>query len=298
MSRRDSLLLLLGSLDDVQPAPAGSMRTVSGFGPVEKRPCDECTQDPGWITDRFNRREPCLACGGVSGDVQSLPGRGWVSVDPMDSLHSPVQTAAERAPSTRPVRMADCDACGGDGVGGAHLDDNGVEYRERCERCGGSGKVARRELTGERKDRGPTVGLLPAEVESLRSRGSYAELEAELARLPVEWRRLVRRVCVDAAATDWEPAGEEAALLELSLMALEAALPDRLKVPVEIRLAGGERSAWLQRVKRTRGLAKDVRDKEIRREIRRGRPTQHVAREYGLSVSQVNRVAAGDQVQV
>ncbi len=294
-SRRQSLLLLLGSLGDVQPTPGSSMRTMSGFGPVEKRPCDECAPDPGWLTDRFGRKDPCLACGGTVDPPAA--GRGWVSVDPMDAQARPVQTAAERAPSTRPVRMADCDACGGNGVGGAHLDERGHEFRERCERCGGSGKVARRELTGERKDRGPTVGLLPAEVESLRSRGSYAELEAEMARLPVEWRRLVRRVCVDAAATDWEPAGEEAALLELSLMALEAALPDRLRVPVEIRLAGGERSAWLQRVKRTRGLARDVRDKEIRREIRRGRPTQHVAREYGLSVSQVNRVAAGGSVQ-
>lgn len=294
MTDRERILLLLGSLHDFSFFPPGSLRTTSGLGPSAKRPCPDCglTDTPGWLLDRFKRREPCVTCGGKAGKRAKV-GRGWVYVDRMDSERRPIG-ASDVGATTRPAATVPCDACSASGVGKPHLDEHGGEYRDPCSRCGGSGRrsVTRFELAADDPDRQPSGDALTDAIERRNAAGSYRELEQALAVLPRGMRRLV--VAVHVAGRK-PPVGEDAlARIESGLTFVEAVMPQPIVVPGAVRAAA--RAARDRRSAVGQGAGKAAlvkRDKDIRAEARQGRPTQWLAQKHGLSVSQVNRIVNG-----
>jgi Helix-turn-helix domain of resolvase len=188
-----------------------------------------------------------------------------------------------------------------------------------CETCGGRGFV---EVVRSRDpyDTGRSLGYGSAGHESGRER------DAEIARLgvqlagprperdmparPERWEveRLAKWRCFDYAAVDealealrgvdglgyhvvmevcvygWVGAEalsvRAAAVLEVALGRLSAWLPDPLRAPDEL-------------VGRPERLSRAGRDGEIRRLVRDGMGAQWIAREFGISVSSVYRVAKG-----
>lgn len=299
-SKRRSLLLLLGSLEDLLPTLRGSLRTDRGLAPVAVVACPDCSPEtPGYRLDRFKRPVPCVTCGGrIAGEgVRAKRGRGTVKVDPMDSERQVIRTASSDVP-TRPAHTVPCDACDSKGVGKPHLrdlDDPSSEYRDPCERCGGSGRrvVAKFDLAAATRERSddPVVDM----IEDRKDAGDYAAVERELAKLPKRARSLI--LSVHGPTQTREPHSltqTEETSLELALGLIEAGLPDTLKVPGWARSNARNAAEHRLRVKATRGKAAAVRDKEIRALIRRGVPTQRVAFDYGLSVSRVNRIFNGE----
>lgn len=300
--KRRRIVQLLETLNDHLRSPATALRTSSGLAGTERVACPACTDgsEPGWVTDRFKRRYPCVFCGGKqeprAGNWRKADGgRGWVNVDPMDADRRPVQTVTEAAPPTRPPRMVGCDACGGSGTGRPHLDvDTGREWRDPCSRCNGGGKVQKPELRSADPD---TTANDLTDTERRDRSGSYHELDDALARLPQQCRRVIWLAYV----TGYVPADtldvDDTLLLELGMTLLETWMPDPVRVPRDVREAEKRRREHRERLK---GLGRSreavvARDREIRRLIRRGRPTQWVAGEYGLSVSQVNRIVQGEE---
>lgn len=295
MTRREKVILILGSLYDLLPAPRGALRTESGLAPAERRPCPDCghTEHPGNVVDRFKRREPCTTCGGRLAEpgVRSKRGRGWVTVDPMDSEQQALRTATTTGLPTKPARVVTCDACGGWGVGKPHLDENGNEWRARCERCNGSGH--RTVASG-----GKSEGAREDEdmIERRGNAGSYLEMDRALASLrlvsPRLWALVTSTYVVGEIA-----AGSESARLTLGLAYLEARMPATIRVPSGVIAASKNRAEQLRRI-RGRGSSPQalaLRDKEIRRHARAGRARQWIAGEYGLSVSQVGRIVNGER---
>lgn len=290
MSRTGDIELLLGSLNDDLPPLGTALRSTSGLAANARKPCPDCghTEQPGWRVDGFKRRTPCLSCGGTLDPVKR--GKGVVSFDPMDVLERPVQTAWQSAPPTRPAKTVRCDACEGKGVRGKHLDEQGREYEERCGYCGGAG---RRSVT-------PLAPLLerdPAELTPMERRaeaGSYRELDAALAQLPGRWRKVVYDVHVNHAVDPGELCDVEAFRLVAGMRVLELVMPAVIRVPGGVRANAKQRRLQAEQVRRTRGLAAQTRDKEIRRLVRAGKPVQWVAGEYGLSVRQVYRLVKGE----
>jgi hypothetical protein len=302
--RQVKITQLLGSLHDHLPGLKGSLRTSSGLTANERVACPGCAHldEPGWTVDRFKRRTPCVSCGGApeptgkSGNWRkSDGGRGWVSVDPMDADRRPVQTVTEAAPPTRPPRMVTCDACGGTGAGIPHIDlDTGREWRDPCRRCNGGGKrsvVTVPPLMLGAEDPGDDARLEHA-IDRRRRLGSYHELEDALGWLPP----LVRSCTVWVYGYGGDVAEHHSDLPELGLGLLDRLMPAVIRVPADVRAAEKRRAEHMRRVK---GLARSnaavlERDREIRRMIRRGRPTQWVAGEFGLSVRRVNEIVAGE----
>lgn len=305
MTRRARLLALLWTLNDLLPAPHGSLNPARGLAASVKVACPDCTA--GWVVDRFKRERPCVSCGGrvePSGKqgqwLKDDAGRGWVQTDPMDADHAPVQTSDVSARPTKPSRMVTCDACEGSGVGAIHLRDladPSSEYRDPCRYCQGSGKRAVTtfdlQLDKERSDQGTA---LEAAIERRREQGSYHELDEALAVLPQSWRTLVAEVHTERSGRALS--GTEHVILEAALRALEFLMPDTIKVPASVKAAvkhAAERAD--KTLANGRGAGKlqlDKRDKEIRRLVRQGRPTQWVAGEYALSVASVNRIVNGE----
>lgn len=299
-SKRRSLLFLLGSLEDLLPSPRGSLRTDRGLAPVAVVACPDCSPEtPGYRLDRFKRPVPCVTCGGrIAGDgVRAKRGRGTVKVDPMDSERQVIRTASSDVP-TRPAHTVPCDACDSKGVGKPHLrdlDDPSSEYRDPCERCGGSGRrvVAKFDLATEIRERSddPVVAM----IENRQDAGDYAIVERELARLPKRARTLL--LAVHGPNQTVEPHSlslDDETAVELALELIEENLPDTLRVPGWARSADRNAREHRLRVRGTRGKSAKQRDKEIRSLIRHGKPTQWVASEYGLSVSRVNRIYNGE----
>jgi len=300
VTRRERIVLLLASLPDLLPAPKGSLRTTSGLGAVRRVACPDCgdTQHPGWHEDRFGTREPCETCGGrVTKTGRKVRGRGRVTVDPMDADLKPIRTSDDNP--TRPARMVGCDACGGypdrggSGVGKPHVDEEGREYHERCPYCDG---------TGWRPKASDTAHLFvpPDERDShndrLRSAGSYADLERELAGLHSLQRRMVRLKWVEGDGLELDDPTDDG-LAESGMLQLERRMPADIRVPREVIEADKRRREHLRRLK---GLGRSreavqARDKQIRRLIRQNKSSQWIAWEYGLSVSQVNRIVDGGQ---
>lgn len=309
--RQRDIQLLLGSLHDHLPTHHGTSaecKASSGLAAAERIDCPTCAHslNPGWIVDRFKRRTPCVACGGTlepsgrSGYTKRDGGRGWVSVDPMDADRRPVQTATEAAPPTKPARVVDCDKCGGSGTGVPHLDlDSGREWRDPCVRCNGTGK--RTVATLPPLLSGPDEDAVDTRLEQAildrDDAGSYHELEHALAQLEPWPRRLVHVVYTTKAfdVDVFSPAAVER--LAEAMRTVDALMPVLIRVPRDVREAAKQQRLQRERLK---GLARSrdalvARDRDIRRLIRRGRPTQWVAGEYGLSVSQVNRIVAGEE---
>lgn len=299
MTRRSALLLLLGSMDDHLPALGANLRPQTGLAPVERRACPVCQHSgrAGWLQDRFGRFTPCGTCGG---QLPATAGRGFVNVDPMDSDQQPIRTrAADSVPPTRPAAVVTCDGCGGSGVGGAHLDDRGEEYRDPCRYCNGSGRrtITRFDLQLDR-ERGEGASRLDCAIDSRDAAGSYHALDWALTTIPTRRRALVLRCHGPAASVDSRdlPPGARAAL-ERTLVELEQRMPAVIRVPGDVRKAARAAEDHLRKVKGL-GASKQAlaaRDKEIRRLVRQGRPRQWVAREFGLSVSQVNRLVTGEK---
>jgi len=308
LSRRSDLILLLGSLDDHLPALGSSTRTSPGLAANARKPCPDCghTDTPGWRVDGFKRRTPCLSCGGRSEAVGTVGntqqrhrrGRGWVHYDPMDALQRPVQTTEQTAPPTKPAQRVLCDACGGSGVGGAHLDEDGSEYREPCFYCDGSGKrvLARFDLELELVERGYSYDVATEHAITTRDKlGSYHELDQALAKLPPPWRKVVYDVHVNRLVDERDLGETEAYRLTAAMRDLEARMPERIRVPGAVRANQKLLRDHAKALRGKRGLAVVHRDKEIRKLVRVGRPVQWVAREYGLTVRRVYQIVNGEQ---
>lgn len=300
--RRESLLLLLGSIHDHLPALGSNFTPTRGLVAAERRPCPDCTSSPGYRVDSFKRRVPCVTCGGApepSGKRGQWVGRdagtGVIRTDPMDTLAAAVSTVEQAAPPTKAPRLVTCDACDGSGVGGAHLDDLGGEYRDPCRYCSGSGKRAVVALATPELERTDTAGLTGA-IARRDKAGDYHALDWALNSLSRRHRGLVLDVH-GPGGQPLEPGSPKQRVLEAALVLLEARMPARIKVAGSVREAARRRSAHLQTV-RGRGMspqALKARDGEIRKLARGGKPRQWIAAEYGLDVSRVTRIINGER---
>lgn len=244
------------------------------------------------MTDRFKRQTPCLTCGGQLEPRKR--GRGFVMVDAMDTQAEVIRTEARDTP-TRPSRMVPCDACGGQGVGGPHLDEHGREYRDPCKRCKGVGKrpVTVFDLQVDR-ERGDQETALERALERRDEQGDWAALEECLQVLPSRWRRLVKQAHVTRSQAVLN--AEETAVLEAAMVALEFLMPDPVRVPPAILRADRDREAR-RALAHGRGAGKTQlakRDGEIRKLARQGRPTQWIAQQYELSPQQTRAIIAGE----
>lgn len=318
MTRSDKLIVLLWSLHDFTPGPKSALRTTAGFAPPERwSPCDHCA-GLGVVPDRFRRPTPCPVCAvecpdcagtgfdvakdapcgrcKTTGLVAAPRHKGEVKLDEMDSDRQPVGST-ETGVRTKPARTVRCDGCDGTGVGGAHLDELGREYRDPCRHCGGSGRrtVAVFDLSLERKQSDGDTRLEDA-LERREDAGSYRELDRALADLKAAWPSLHRAV-VDALVSG-DPEALKLTLVE------RAGVPFLLaRMPEPIRVSGAVVRAWKAARERRalavgRGagrVAIERRDKDIRSLVRQGKPAQWVAAEFGLTVARVNQITFPDR---
>lgn len=288
--RQQRIVLLLGSLNDLLPGPAGSLRTTSGLVAAERVPCPDCGHGdtPGWRVDRFKRRARCETCNG----------RGRVRVDPMDADQRPVRSAVDADLPTRPPRMVVCDGCGGAGTGRPHVDvATGREWRDPCPRCNGSGRVAKPSVTDPAAEPSEQATRLEEALLRRATAGSYLELEHAIRGLPQLMRRLVFRVHVTGELRVEDLDDTDRAALGWALELLGERMPERIRVPGFAHHAARLDADRRFRV-RGRMAGKDAlqgRAKEIRSHRRRGRPVQWIAAEYGLSVRRVYEILAGEQ---
>lgn len=291
--RRRQTIQLLGSRHDGLYLPPGALSTRAGFVPSERTPCTDCggilirddfgtvihrRKGRGTIVDRYRRRQPCTRCGGGTVAGELVSGTGYLERDPMDVLG--VRVGSEATTSTaRPRHRKTCDRCGGDGVWKS----------ARCELCDGHGTrdvhLFELHLEGERSGADPLAAAIDARIES----GSYAELERALDRLD----RFARTLLLADVDSGRRPLGSA---VEVSLAFVVARMPDPIRVPAEVVANDRERRSWAKRAKGrgTSAQALKARDAEIRQAVRR-LPAQRVAFEYGLSVSQVNRIVNGEE---
>lgn len=200
---------------------------------------------------------------------------------------------------SRPARTVPCDACGASGVGVPHLDEEGREYRDKCPRCDGSGRrvvAAPFDLAVDDGERGQAwPGIDPERLAARDRLGSYHELELALEALQDRHPR-----CHGALMACWERLGEpgpglQRQLAEVGLAYVDRRMPDPIRVPNGLARNAKERAAALKAVRGSRSSqALEVRDAEIRKMIRKGRPTQWVAQQFGLSVRRVNAIVQGE----
>ena len=255
--------------------PSGAS-TRAGFVPAVVERCGTC-DGVGSVSDRFGRRVLCSRCGGV----------GRVAFDPMDSAGVPVGSASTVA-AARPRRSVRCDRCDGDGV-----------WRgERCSLCDGEG---RRDLHAFELRLEPVGGRgdpVDEAIEARRRAGSYAELDRALEQLrswsAIRWGSLLDEV--DRFGVPQSTAATQGLTFVVERMPQP---PEPIRVPAQVLANARELREWRKRVRRRRlngdaGLAVARRDAEIRMELRRGRPVQWVAREFGLSVSRVYQIRRGE----
>lgn len=303
--RRAQVIQLLATRYDGLYLPAGSLTSRAGFVPAEREPCTSCggilirddyghiirrRKGRGWTLDAFKRRHECGQCGGA----------GEIARDPMDAQHLRVGSTATVA-TARPRARKRCDRCGGDGVW----------KRERCELCHGDGwrDVHLFDLHLDTRDVDERDPMLTA-IEARNEGGSYHALEQALAGIshhvnkPVRYQwltdnatlalRLLDEVYVLAIRDDVDLTVDERSLTDLALAYIVDRMPDPIRVPKEV---SENARAHREHRKRVKGRAASNgavarRDDEIRKLIKRGTPTQRVAFDYGLSVSQVNRIVA------
>lgn len=283
MTRLERIELLISSREDYLPLPKGALRTLPGLAANARRACPECghLEHPGWI----RRGEvPCVTCGGRT-QGRLKPGTGWIPVDRMDSESRPIRTVETRDLPGRPPVTVMCDACGGEGVGGAHLDDEGREYRDRCERCGGSGRRSVTPLSPDPVDVAARASdPVTAKLERRARLGSYRELDAALG-----WLRA------------YAPRGYRALLEERrgpvrdrALRLVSGRMPARIRVPREVveaaKLERQRAAGRPQPVGKGAGVvALEKRNGQMVRLVDQGKPAQWVADQYGVSVATVNR---------
>lgn len=284
------VLLLVASRHDGLWLPPGALRTASGFVPSVLEPCRSCggvlllddfgkvvrrRKGRGWVRDRFGRKTPCSACGEA----------GWIARDPMDSVGARVGSS-ETAATARPRRTVRCDACDGEGV----------RLGERCPYCDGAG---RRDLHAFELAFVPPDAVVDADpvdvaIDRRNDSGSYAELDRALAALRARSLPQLRALLALAET------GERSDAAGAGLAFVAARMPAAVRVPAAVRANAAERRRHLERLKGRRlngdaGRAVEARDREIRKLIGSGRPTQWVAFEFGLSVRRVNQIVAGER---
>lgn len=207
MTRREQIILLLGSLHDFGgygPKPSrikGAQRVASV---AEWAPCERCggrlakiagdrvlVRGAGVVTDRFGQVQPCPA-GCDQGRVRVDSYTGAKLETQGESVYGTPfgMTFSEHLGKLieHDTRHVDCPDCQG-------LDNvpTGAIRGERCRRCDGSGRAAipgswlsepGRQATGD-DDR---LGLM---IDRRDKAGSYHELDLALAALPPAYRRLV-----------------------------------------------------------------------------------------------------------
>lgn len=313
--RRRQVILLIGSRFDWLWLPVGAS-SRAGFAPGAMRSCPSCghTQTPGWVVDAFRRRRPCGGCGGASEPsgkhgqwLARDAGKGRAAVDRMDVLERPVGSE-ETFSTSRPRRSVVCDSCGGRGVHG---------NERRCRVCDGVGSRPQHlfELRLDRDSSTPVGRPDPigASIDARDAAGSYHELDLALAGIvrhvnkPARFRwltdnatralRLLDELYLPPASRlEVELDGGERALVDLALDYVVGRMPDPIRVPLDVQANADEFVQHRLRVKGRAAVNGAVarRDSEIRSLVRRGAATQRVAFDYGLSVSQVNRIVSGE----
>lgn len=314
--RRRQIIQLIGTRYDLLHLPGGSLRTSAGLAPGEKRPCPSCghTATPGWVTDKFKRRQPCTVCGGSAEPtgkggqfVRKDAGKGFVYVDRMDSHRAPIGDAETKA-SARPRATVKCDRC--QDISGKAT---GVIGNNPCPSCHGTGKRDLHvfDLALDVRD-DPGVDPLTAAIERRDKAGSYHELEAALrgvyahlnkplmfVALTVNARqalRLLDEVYLPPITRELDRLTTfEQSLVELALAYIDSRMPDPIRVPATIRLNERELEKHLA-VARGRGAdprSLQQRDKQIRQWARERRPYGWIQQQTGLSDRQVREIING-----
>lgn len=313
MTRREALLLLARSLDDLVWEPetwSGKLvRKQAGPGLVGSRR-RACSCERGWRTDRFRRRFPCGECGGVvledpvTGRVVPRPGKGYVLVDPYDRERRPIATTETPSAPARVVSRL-CDRCGGSGTGGAHLVNGrpGTERRDPCETCGGSGRRewSPFELHISTESGGDPVDAQLHAIDFRDRAGDYTALERALDQLRDVDRpayRLFRAVHVLAAVDAGELDEDAETLLRGAVLFLEERMPEQLRVPSFVAFSEKAKREQLRQVKGRTADRKVLRerDREIRRLYRQEDWTvPELARVFGLQKSRLYEILDRDE---
>lgn len=308
--RRRQIQLLISSRFDLLWFPGGALRTTQGLAPTKRVPCPSCGagERPGWLLEKRGgvivRQKPCAVCGGVSGD-KPKGGKGVVAVDPMDSTRSVVGSQDTHA-SARPRKTVKCDAC--QDAGGK---PTGVIRNEPCPHCEGTGRRDLHvfDLRLDLREDGDADPIDVA-IDRRDDAGSYHALDLALAGIsrhankPLPFlaltlnatlaRRLLDDVFLLQERQLHELAVFEQSLVELALAYIDSRMPDPIVVPRDVTQNARERTqAPKANGHVLTGVALHRRDKEIRNLVlTKHLGVQYVARQYGISPSQVNRICA------
>lgn len=322
--RRRQVELLLATRFDHLWFPAGAIRTSRGLAPVRRVPCPACSagERPGWVAEKRGgvvvRWTPCVTCGGRVADPDVQPavkprkGRGFIAVDPMDAERRTVGSVDTQA-TARPRKRVKCDGCQDhDGK------PTGVIKGGRCPHCDGTGfrDLYRFDLQLDVRDQDGALDQLTAAIVRRDQQGSYHDLDVALAGLSKHVNKPPRFAALTVYADQARRLLDEVYLLEertrdqltlwqrdlvdIAVDYLAWRMPDPIRVPGGVAKNARERADHLRKV-RGRGTSPQAlaqRDKEIRKLIRQQKPTQWVAAEFGLTVSQVNRIVAGETESV
>lgn len=287
--RRQQILQLLATRYDGLYQPPGSLTTPAGLVAANVEPCTSCggtlirddfghtirrRKGRGTVRDRYGRPHECTTCAGA----------GEVARDPMDA-HGVRVGSTDTTSTARPRHRKTCDRCNG----------TGVWKRDRCTLCDGEGRrdvhVFELRLDDGRRDTRDAEERMADAIDARNQAGSYREIERALAMLRAR-NRAAHAALLAAVDQQLVPFPGP---LEPVLAFLDQRMPDPIRVPVDVRANARERREWARRAKGRSASpqALENRDREIRQALRKGAPTQRVAFEYGLSVSQVNRIVAG-----
>lgn len=296
--RRSQIIHLLGSRFDYVFEPETFTGKVvrraattarAGGSPSHWKTCEPC-KGSGSVT-RFRKLEPCDVCQGV----------GKVRVD--DYTGAVVVTDEERVVKlgelirrdTVHVKCPDCQDLRGHATG--------VIRGKPCRRCNGTGQAPvagswiRSIDMGERDGTGDALDAMLDQIARREKLGSYRELDHALAALararPYIVKQLDKAYLLHDLDLDALPAHGHR-LLDIGISFLDARMPTPIVVPRDVTRAEEARAEQLRRIK-GRGTSRQAlerRDKEIRWLVYgEERAVQWVAREFGLSPSQVNRIA-------
>jgi hypothetical protein len=311
--RQRRIVLLAEALLDLLHLPetsTGAMlrrSTLRGEVGTLRLACPDCSlgraKEPGWVTDRFRRRLPCVTCGGRLEErapdggkilVRAKAGRGWLPADEYTGAF--VGSGETDAPARFESWL--CNFCHGNGT------ERGVVFMDRdappCPVCGGSG---RREhspfvLQGADPDRvGDPETVLEQAIQRRDEAGDFHALEvciAELARRSMHrWRvfhqvHIVKLRTVDDLSED-EARWRREALERLDVLMSECGCTE-IRVPGYLLTLDRERRRALQRANGRwadpRAIA--VRDAEIRRLYDAGQATvEELVHRFGVQKTTV-----------
>lgn len=270
LSRQELILALAWSLPDAIRQPITATGTIAGQQRREAAPtawavCGTCHGDRQ-VRDRFRRERPCPVCLGA----------GRYRVDPY--TEQPVASADAPVALGR-TRRVTCDRCDGQGtMPGRYVGETGMV---RCEACDGVGKLDAAPVDEERT--GGTGERLAWVLG-----GDWALLDRALQHLDPPARRAFVGAYVHGG-----PCSQRAAA---SLERVGDALPARLRLPADVRVAYADRArraklADQARARRMGGHARRARNLEARRLLATGLPPLEVAARVGVSERHLRRIA-------